>query len=141
MLAFCERHPEFEPEAFSLPGADAPTGMLTCFPHLMKGEGQFVARLRKKGSGSCAITGDTSLPRPDKQQLAALRSFCPSSPVPTAVLGETLISLPDCPDLKGLKVLRAGLHLGSLRGKVFLPDHAWAVSADPPPFPRVELTE
>ena len=34
--------------------------------------------------------------------------------------------------LKGLLVLRCGLHLGSLRGKIFLPDHAWCVSAAPP---------
>lgn len=40
--AFLSRHADFSAEAFSLPGADAPDGMLTCYPHRMKGEGHFV---------------------------------------------------------------------------------------------------
>ena len=38
-----------------------------------------------------------------------------------------LIAAPDLPLLKGLKVLRAGWQLGSMKGKVFLPDHALAM--------------
>ena len=51
VLRFLEKHPEFEPESFSLPGAESRNGMLLCLPHQMKGEGQFAALLRKKGSG------------------------------------------------------------------------------------------
>lgn len=46
-------HADFSLEAFSLPGADAPDGMLTCYPHRMKGEGHFVALLRKHGDAPC----------------------------------------------------------------------------------------
>ena len=141
VAAFCQRHPDFSPEAFSLPGADAPEGMLTCYPHRMKGEGHFVALLRRAGEGTASATVDASLPRPDKQQLKALRDFAPDAPVPTALLGDTLVCLPDCPDVKGLKVLRVGLHLGQMKGKVFQPDHAWAVSICPPALPRLPLTE
>ena len=141
VAAFCQRHPDFSPEAFSLPGADAPEGMLTCYPHRMKGEGHFVALLRRAGEGTASAAADSSLPRPDKQQLKALRDFAPDAPAPTALLGDTMVCLPDCPDVKGLKVLRVGLHLGQMKGKVFQPDHAWAVSVCPPALPRLPLTE
>ena len=141
VAAFCQRHPDFSPEAFSLPGADAPEGMLTCYPHRMKGEGHFVALLRRAGEGTASAAADASLSRPDKQQLKALRDFAPDAPVPTALLGDTLVCLPDCPDVKGLKVLRVGLHLGQMKGKVFQPDHAWAVSVCPPALPHLPLTE
>lgn len=141
VAAFCQRHPNFALEAFSLPGAEAPEGMLTCYPHRMKGEGHFVARLRRSGTGIAATVADTSLPKPDKMQLKALRDFAADAPQPTAVLGDTLVYLPGCPNLKGLKVLRVGLHLGQMKGKVFQPDHAWAVSIHAPAMPRVPLTE
>lgn len=139
--AFCQRHPEFSPRAFTLPGADAPQGMLTCYPHRMKGEGHFTALLYRQGDGTACLPEDTSLPKPDKAAAAALRNFAPHAPTPTAMLGDTLVSLPGCPDVRGLKVLRVGLHLGSLRAKVFLPDHAWAVSTTPPDMPTLPLTE
>ena len=139
--AFCRRHPDFTPEAFSLPGADAPAGMLTCFPHRMRGEGHFVALLRRQGDGVAALPTDGSLPAPDKADMRVLSEFAPDAPKPTAMLGDTLISLPECPEVRGLRVLRAGLHLGRMKGKVFQPDHAWAVSCCPPAFPRLPLTE
>ena len=77
VAAFCQRHPDFSPEAFSLPGADAPEGMLTCYPHRMKGEGHFVALLRRAGEGTASAAADSSLPRPDKQQLTALSAGRP----------------------------------------------------------------
>ena len=141
VAAFCRRHPDFAPEGFALPGADAPEGMLTCYPHRMKGEGHFVALLRRAGEGAASAAADTSLPRPDKLQLKALRDFAPDAPQPTALLGDTLVALPACPDVKGLRVLRVGLHLGQMKGKVFQPDHAWAVSICPPALPRLPLTE
>lgn len=39
VAAFCQRHSDFVPAAFALPGADAPSGMLTCYPHRMRGRG------------------------------------------------------------------------------------------------------
>ena len=139
--SFCLRHPEFHAEAFSLPGAEAPDGTFTCYPHRMAGEGQFAALLRRDGDAAASLPRDSSLPRPDKAALKLLRDFCPEAPQPTALLADTLVSLPSCPDVRGLRVLRCGLHLGTCAGKVFRPDHAWAVSMTPPPFPRVPLDE
>lgn len=142
VAAFCDRHPDFALQPIHLPGADAPTGMLTCYPHLMRGEGHFAALLKRAGDGHpSGLPRDHSLRQPDKAQRQALRAFAADSPEPTALLGDTMVYLPECPDLRGLKVLRAGLHLGELKGKVFRPDHAWAVSACPPDMPRMALNE
>jgi len=49
-------------------------------------------------------------------------------PSANAQMGETLLTAPDLPPLKGVKVLRAGVQLGTLKGKVFAPDHALAMA-------------
>lgn len=142
VAAFCDRHPDFSLRAFHLPGADAPFGMLTCYPHLMRGEGHFAALLVRGGASQPAdLSLDRSLRRPDQAQRQALLDFAADGPEPTALLGDTMVHLPNFPDLRGLKVLRAGLHLGELKGKVFRPDHAWAVCACPPGMARKELDE
>ena len=138
--AFCRRHPAFSLRPFSLPGAEAPSGMLTCYPHRMRGEGHFVALLQREGEAEAQLDEDASLPHPDRQAAQALRAFAQDAPAPTAMLGDTLVHLPGCPDVRGLRVLRVGLHLGQLKGKTFMPDHAWAMACLPPAVPRVPLT-
>ncbi len=141
ITAFLADHPDFSLEPFHLPGADGSSGMLTCYPHRMQGEGHFVALLRRQGIGVACLPADSSLSKPTKEQLQAYRAFAgKDAPMPTHLLGETLVSMPDCPDVRGLKVLRCGLHLGSVRGKLFMPDHAWAVASAVPSFPHVPLT-
>ena len=142
VAAFLDRHPDFTLHAFHLPGADAPSGMLTCYPHLMHGEGHFAALIVRQGHREpLPLPPDRSLRKPDQALLQALRDFAPDAPEPNALLGDTLIELKELPDLRGLKVLRAGLHLGQLKGKVFRPDHAWAVCACPPNVPCLALDE
>ena len=77
--AFLSRHADFSLEAFSLPGADAPDGMLTCYPHRMKGEGHFVAILRKHGDAPCNWQKAPEKDAPSKEALQALRAFCPTA--------------------------------------------------------------
>ena len=141
--AFLDRHDDFALRGFSLPGAEAPDGMLTCYPHRMRGEGHFTALLVRAGDAERRPSADQSLPRPDKAALQCYRGFRAGAdaPAPTHVLGSTLISAPLLPDIRGLKVLRAGLQLGECRGRLFLPDHAWAMSVTPPDVPRVPLSE
>ena len=142
VAAFLQRHSDFALTPFHLPGADAPKGMLTCYPHRMRGEGHFVALLHRQGQGTAVLPLDTSLPAPGKDQRQVYESFAGKhAPAPTHLLGDTLVSLPDCPDVRGLKVLRCGLHLGSVKGKLFQPDHAWAVADVSPDFPHVVLTD
>ena len=125
---FTEQFPEFQPEAFALPGIDAPAGMFTCYPHRMMGEGQFAALFRKSGKGTACLPGDQSLPRPGKEAAKAFSAAFPFLPGPTHLFGDTLVHLSAAPDLNGIRVFRAGLHLGEIRGKIAVPDHAAAVA-------------
>ena len=137
---FLERHRDFALCAFSLPGAEAPGGMITCYPHRMPGEGQFAALMIRSGDAPARDMGADSLPHPDRQALRAFTAAFPDAPQPTGMMGGGLLRMPGCPDLNGLRVLRCGVRLGELRGSVFVPDHSWAVSAMPPAVPSVPLS-
>lgn len=142
--AFLQRHEDFELVAFELPGLSAPEGMLTIYPHRIRGEGHFVALLRRKGEGTAEWkTASPKENAPDKTALKVLGDFMPGQQANLCFGGEMRFC-PDFPDLsraKGVSVLRSGLHLGTVKGKVFIPDHAWAMSILPPDVPRVSLTE
>ena len=54
--AFLDRHPEFTPEEFALPGlGNSTNGALRVWPHRAQGDGHFVARLRKAGEPAAPI--------------------------------------------------------------------------------------
>ncbi len=141
---FLQRHPDFTTQAFTLPGLDAPEGMLTIYPHWVRGEGHFVALLRRKGEGTAIWkTASPKENAPDKAAMKVLSDFMLGQQA-NLLFGGELRYCPDMPDVskaKGVSVLRSGLHLGIVKGKVFIPDHAWAVCNLPPETPRVHLTE
>lgn len=135
-----ETFPEFTLTPFALPGLGSCQGMMTLYPHRVKGEGHFVALLHRRGEAPCRESMTRGLPAADAAARRVLESF---APVPPRLhwLGETLVSLPEgCPDVSGIRVLRAGLHLGQVRGKNFFPDHAWALSDCPPEALCLPLT-
>ena len=132
-------YPDFESEAFSLPGIDAPNGRYTCYPHRLRTEGQFAARFRRNGSGTAMMQEGRSLPKPGREELTALAPPVPTFPAATHRFGNTLVHLDQCPDLHGIRVLRAGVHLGEIRGKTAVPSHAAAMSINPPVMPSLEL--
>ena len=123
---FLQDHPEFEPEPFRLEGAAGENGMLLCLPHRMKGEGQFAALLRKKGSGG-EIRLSVPFARPAESEIRLLAEALPGLPEANAKIGNTLIRIPECPEMRGVRVLRAGLQIAEIRGKNPLPDHAAAL--------------
>lgn len=141
--AFLRRHGDFECCAFSLPGGlDAPGGMLTIYPHRVRGEGHFVALLYKRGEGKAIWTADTGRHTPDKAAMKLLADFLPGQAA-NLQFGAELRFCPDFPDLsraRGIAVLRSGMHLGTVKGRVFIPDHAWAMSVCPPDMPRISLS-
>ncbi len=130
---FLERHPEFERMPFALPGCPpSPEGMLRIWPHLQRGEGHFAAAFVKTGVPipEAPFRGRPS-PRPDAGAEAALRFLGEESrlalPDPLRVIrwGEGYACLPDrIPALPDVRILRCGLHLGRMKGRVFAPDHA-----------------
>lgn len=119
------------------------------YPHRQRGEGHFVARLKKTGM---RIPGQTSIPvtadssarnKKGKKNLnkngsadawAAYESFagqylrCELTGR-RQMFGEQLYLIPqEMPDLKGMKVLRPGLHLGTDKKNRFEPSHALALA-------------
>ncbi len=126
---FLATHPEFSLEAVEAPWftVSAP-GMYRLWPHKLLGEGHFAAVLRR-------APGDSSRPVP-----------APGGRLPaqwTEFAGELAISLPagkaltfgqslywaprEMPALDGLKILRPGLELGTIRKDRFEPAHALAL--------------
>ena len=136
---FVSRFPVFHTEPFSLPGIDAPGGMFTCYPHRVKGEGQFAALLRKDGSRQAVIPADRSIPAPTRADSSAFEKAFPAFPRATHVFGNTMIHMPELPDLKGIRTLRAGLHLGEIRGNNAIPDHAAALCFRTPEVQMISM--
>ena len=96
-----------------------------------------MAFLRKRGDephASALAPGD-ALAKPDKPLLQAYEAFAKAVgaalPAANARLGDALLSAPELPPLQGVRVLRAGVQLGALKGKVFQPDHALALAMSP----------
>ena len=129
IAAFLEEHPEFTPEE-----ADAPwftpgePGNYRMWPHKLLGEGHFAAVLRKNGGeeGEESPRKGETLPKPWKEFADAL---CISLPEGKCVsFGSSLYWAPEeTPELRGLKVLRPGLELGTVKKDRFEPAHALAL--------------
>ena len=99
------------------------------WPHKLGGEGHFVMLLQKAGAAAAAgMDGPVGIPMPPELQ-AFLREMEITLPEGTLIsFGPSLYLLPpDCPELRGLKVLRPGLELGVLKKGRFEPAHALAL--------------
>ena len=112
------------------------------YPHTSLGEGQYAARLRRKGA---AERIGYLPPKKEKAPLveAFLRDMCPDLCGELRLLpdGRSLL-LPPLPcSLEGLRVLRAGLLLGECVKGRFVPAHALAMAAGLPLRQRTELSE
>lgn len=103
------------------------------WPHLIKGEGHFIAKMKKT-----SVTIDkkpikkakTKLPVKELQYFFDFqKNYLVDVDFPNITkFGNQLYSLPpNCPDLTNLKILRAGLHLGELKKNRFEPNHALAL--------------
>ena len=136
---FLARHPDFVPEDFELPGVGSSrAGMLRLFPHRLRGDGHFVARLRREGVGASAKTAPVE--RPDRDIAACLdaldRDVC-RLPEHIAKMGffrqgSLLYARPPmCPDVNGLRVISPGLCLARLGRNHIEPAHALAMALDP----------
>ena len=135
--SICELHPEIQRGSFSIPNEknhmESENGMMYLYPHKIKGEGHFVALLIKGETDATQTqftSPETALGTCDLQMNKAFCEFIQGfneKPVATACMGSTLIATQNLPPLKGIKVIRAGLQLGKMKGKTFIPDHALAL--------------
>lgn len=155
IAAFLERHPDVTvlplphehgvsggvPEWAALPPdavaeRSALAGTARLWPHRLRGEGHYVALLRK-GAETPAWRGRFAGASAGKQQLALYREFEKKALNVSlgdrggtfTLLGTQLYLLPEgTPDLSGLRVVRSGLHLGELKKDRFEPNHALALA-------------
>lgn len=145
---FLRKHPEFYlEEAEKFPGMKP--GMTVCgenhydgmertirlWPHKLKGEGHFLACLRKEGMEQSGMNGlweeekGISLKECEEWTTFCRQHLKPSFHGKYLKFGDQLYLAPErTPLLKGLKVLRPGLHLGTLKKNRFEPSHALALS-------------
>ena len=142
IAAFLAAHPEYQIETvdapFFAPGrpdlADGNPDLARTFrlwPHRLRGEGHFAAVLRRTGGESGEIPLQSTEPLP-KEFVEFQRENLSSIPEGGAIrFGETVyLAPPDTPALDGLRVLRAGLELGTVRKGRFEPAHALAMWLD-----------
>ena len=142
LMSFLNNHPEFRIEPFNLPGINAPDGYYTCWPHRLRGEGQFTACLHKYGTDEKAVFPvDRNGFRPDSLALRIWKESGIGTETPNLLFGNILAWLPFIPELSGIRIFRMGLHIGQVRGKNFFPDHAAAVGIHRPDMPETRLTD
>ena len=140
IAAFLKQFPEF-----SLVQADAPwfdpgrpewadqnpelSKTFRLWPHKLKGEGHFAAVLVRRGAQDQPDQKSGKAPKIPSE----LENFCKENLVSypegrLLTFGQTVYVVPEeMPELKGLKVLRAGLELGQILKNRFEPAHAWAL--------------
>lgn len=129
IAAFLRQHPDFYPETVSAPWfSGGENGSFRLWPHRLLGEGHFAAVLRR--------LGEREVPRisPAGEKLPRLwtefaKELQIRLPYGKAILfGQSLYWAPEeMPELRGLKVLRPGLELGTVKKDRFEPAHALAL--------------
>ncbi len=133
--AFLEDHPDFCPDSVEAPwfspGFTEKPGMYRLWPHLLRGEGQFAAVLRRTDGPSPSALARQRTESVPPECLDFLKQVSPRPDGGVLRFGETLYLIPpDTPELRGLRVLRAGLALGQAKKGRFEPAHALALWLD-----------
>lgn len=107
-------------------------------PHKIKGEGHFLAVLHREGGqlSSAATAGtEKSLTLKDCREFLDFAKEALTIPAEELTAGKILLRFgeqlylapAETPSLRGLKVLRPGLHLGTVKKNRFEPSHALAL--------------
>lgn len=124
-------------------------------PHCLEGEGHFIAVIRRR-EGIERKEAKRTYPayldrRRNRDVFSLLEAFLKESLADGSsylnraeyvMFGDQLYLLPgEMPDLKGLKVLRPGLHMGTVKKNRFEPSHALALSLLPEEAKRVYRME
>ena len=130
VAAFLEDHPDFCREAAEAPWfAEAGEGAFRLWPHKLLGEGHFAAVLRRQGEGERQNPESVSAEKLPKSWTEFARELGIRLPAGKAIsFGQSLYWVPEgMPSLRGLKVERPGLELGTVKKERFEPAHALAL--------------
>lgn len=116
------------------------TDTVRIWPHRTDGEGHYIAVLKKTGEPGTKKRKYPSYEK-EKKTLADYERFCQAAlsrpedwigRKEYILFGEQLYLLPpEMPSFDGLRVLRPGLHLGTLKKNRFEPSHALALALKP----------
>ena len=150
---FLERHPEFsilpvEKKDGMMPGvpawtehpADGLEHTIRLWPHHLKGEGHYLAVLQKAGvlsrtcQGYCRNGVEKGINEKECREFFAFAEENLVKNITGSFLkfGDQLYRMPEgMPSIRNLKVLRPGLHLGTLKKNRFEPSHALALALRP----------
>lgn len=133
VAAFLESHPEFSPEQVEAPWFEpGENGSFRLWPHKLLGEGHFAAVLRKDGGTAGTLTPEKGRKLPPCWEDFARDAGVALPEGKGLSFGATICWTPEeTPSLDGLRVLRPGLELGTLRGDRLQPAHALALWLTP----------
>ena len=133
-------------------GEEVFQGTYKAFPHIIKGEGHFVALFKKEKN-------ETLIQKKTKENIVIQKDILkkyndffkkeknkiPKNVFPTHTINNQLYYFPygyfQSDFLKKIKPLRLGLHLGEARSSRFIPNHSFAISQIlPTEFKRYEVS-
>ncbi len=129
IAAFLQENPDFFPEIVPAPWFQkGENGTFRLLPHKLKGEGHFAAVLRRSGDTREAAPVQTGIPLPKCWREFAHELGIRLPEGYALQFGQSLYwASPETPDLRGLRVLRPGLELGTLKKDRLEPAHALAL--------------
>ena len=126
---FLAEHPDFQPEPVEAPWfSPGENASYRLWPHRLLGEGHFAAVLRRTGGEQVRVpaAAEEKLPRPWQSFAGELGIRLPEGRA--VCFGQSLFwAPPELPALEGLKILRPGLELGTVKKDRFEPAHALAL--------------
>lgn len=114
------------------PGVDLDE-VVRCYPHHYRGEGHFIALLRKPGNSPRKVARPMK-PQVSQADLKVLKAFYQENlnkKVPAYIIennGHLYAIKKNFPELKGIRVLRNGLYLGEVRKNRFIPSYSLALT-------------
>jgi len=107
--------------------------VVRCYPHHYRGEGHFIALLRKPGNSPRKVVRPMK-PQVSQADLKVLKAFYQETlnkKVPAYIIennGHLYAIKKNFPELKGIRVLRNGLYLGEVRKNRFIPSYSLALT-------------
>ena len=124
IAAFLELHPEFSLE--TIQGFKAGIGGIgsRLYPHLLRGEGHFLVRLRKNGTHEVGEAYLAPTVKDKKPFAEFAREFAIPDGIALEFRQEIQIAHPNSPSLEGIRALRAGIPVAHLEKNRLEPHHA-----------------
>ena len=125
---------------FAVQTAEGLEKTIRLWPHRLNGEGHFIAVLEKEGNIRKEWKPTSRNGREKALEIKEYQEYLEFEkeflkvkfPQEKIFFGEQLYAMPEnMPGLKGIKVVRPGLHLGILKKKRFEPSHALALVLKP----------